>query len=297
MGEKVPTKLSQYVDPTGEFTNKDMARSAWFVSHKILLRKILIGILLTWIIVAGVYALVILGAYLFSGYWTDRDTRIQTVDEFQDYSKSGALYAAQALQINDTKVFQTGENYDFYSAAVNPNLNFVARLKYKYVFEGGETASKVLTIDPGKKIPLTVFGFQSNNYPVGARLVIEDTRWRKINPHSIADIKGYMAARSNFIVEAVSIEHNLATGAVPPRITFDIENNTAYSYYEGRFVLTLLGGGNVQAIIPLSIKNFRAGERFPLDIRPAFDISGIDDIEVIPLMDVFDSNEFLPALK
>lgn len=297
MAEKVPTKLSQYVDPTGEFSNKDMARSAWFVSHKILLRKILIGILLTWAIVAGIYALVILGAYLFSGYWTDRDTRIQTVQEFQNYTNSQAAYAAQALQINDTKVFQNGENYDFYSAAINPNLSFVARIKYKYVFEGGETPSKVLTIDPGKKIPLTVFGFQSANYPVAAKLVVEDTRWRKINAHQIADIKGYMATRSNFVIDAVSIEHNVAGGPVPPRITFDIQNNTAYSYYEGRFTLALLSGGTVEAIIPLSIKNFRAGENFPLDIRPAFDISGIDDIEVIPLMDVFDSSEFLPALK
>ena len=297
MAEKIPTKLSQYVDPTGEFTNKDMARSAWFVSHKILLRKILIGILLTWIVVAGIYALIILGAYLFSGYWTDRDIRIQTLEQFQDYSKSEAAYAAQALQINDTKVFQTGENYDFYALAVNQNSSFIARVKYKYVFEGGETPSKVVTLDPGKKIPLTVYGFQSANYPVGAKLVIEDTRWRKINPHSIADIKGYMATRSNFGIGALSIEHNVAGAAVPPRITFDIQNNTAYSYYEGRFALTLLGGGSVQAVIPLSIKNFRAGENFPLDIRPAFDISGIDDIEVIPLMDVFDSNEFLPALK
>ncbi len=297
MPPKIPTKLSQYKDPTGEFTNKDLARSRWFVTNKILLRKIFIGIMLTWIIVAGLYSVVMLGAYLFSGYWTDRDTRTQTIKEFQNYNNSAPAYAAQSLQINDTKVFQTGESYDFYSLAFNPNSRFISRIKYKYVFEGGETPVKVVTIGPGKKIPLTVYGFQSAAYPAGARLVVEDTRWRKIDPHMIADVNGYMATRSNFVIENVAIEHNPVGGPVPPRITFDIQNNTAYSYYEGRFTLTLLGGGTVQAVVPLTLKGFRAGQNFPVDIRPPFDISSIDDIEVIPLMDVFDSSEFLPALK
>ncbi len=297
MVEKVPTKLSQYVDPTGEFTNKDLARSTWFVTHRILLRKIVIGILLTWIVVAGLYSLVILGAYLFSGYWADRDIRIQTAKEFQNYTNSVSSYAAQPLQISGMKVFQTGENYDFYSLAVNPNLRFIARIKYNYVFEGGETPSKVVTVDPGKKIPLTVFGFPSASYPAGAKLQIQDTRWRKIDPHLIPDVKGYSMTRDNFLVDNVVIEHNLAGSVVPPRITFDIQNNTAYSYYEGRFTVLLLSGGSVEAIVPLSIKDFRAGQNFPLDIRPVFDISSIDDIEVIPLMDVFDNSEFLPALK
>jgi len=297
MVEKVPTKLSQYVDPTGEFTNKDLARSTWFVTHRILLRKIVIGILLTWIVVAGLYSLVIVGAYLFSGYWADRDIRVRTVQEFQNYNNSVSSYAAQPLQISGMKVFQTGENYDFYSLAVNPNLHFIAKIRYNYVFEGGETPSKVVSIDPGKKIPLTVYGFSSASYPAGAKLQIQDTRWRKINPHVIPDVKGYSMARDNFLVENVTIEHNLAGSVVPPRITFDIQNNTAYSYYEGRFTVLLLSGGSVEAIVPLSIKDFRAGQNFPLDIRPVFDISSIDDIEVIPLMDVFDSSEFLPALK
>ena len=165
------------------------------------------------------------------------------------------------------------------------------------MFDGGETGSKVVSIDPGAKIPLTLYGFQSASYPAGAKLVVEDTRWRKIDAHVIPDIKGYMATRNNFGVENVVIEHNPAGGPVPPRITFDIQNNTAYSYYEGRFTLALLSGGTVEAIVPLSIKGFRAGQSFPLDIRPAFDISGVDDIEVFPLMDVFDNSEFLPALK
>lgn len=297
MSSKEPNKLSQYTDPTGEFSNVDLARSRWFVKNKILLRKLLIGVLLTWIVVAGLYSLVILGAYLFSGFWTDKQNRTETVQEFQNYADDVASYAAQPLQIENIKIFQTGENYDFYSLAVNPNQRFIARIKYKYVFEGGETPQKIVTLDPGKKIPLTIYGLQSNSYPAGARLVVEDTRWRKINPHQIPDVKNYMDLRLNFTIDNVMVEHNAAGGPVPPRITFDIRNNTAYSYYEGRFALLLRSGGDIGGVIPLSIKDFRAGENFPVDVRPVFDIGGIDDIEVVPLMDAFDSNEFLPVLK
>lgn len=297
MAEKVPDKLSQYLDPTGEFTNKDLARSAWFVKNKILLRKIVIVVLLLWIGIAGLYSLIMLGAYLFSGFWNDRQSRLETVQEFQNYTLDASTYAAAPLQIDSIKIFQTGESYDFYSLAINPNLRFVARVKYKYVFEGGETPEKIVTIDPGKKIPLTVFGFQSNAYPATARLQIEETKWRKINSHQIADVKSYMDIRLNFSIDNLQIEHNAAGGPVPPRITFDIQNNSAYSYYEGRFALLLLSSGNVAGIQPLLIKDFRAGQTFPVDVRPAFDIGGIDDIEVVPLMEVFDSNEFLPVQK
>ena len=297
MTSKEPNKLSQYTDPTGEFSNKDLALSGWYVRNKILLRKIIIGFLLTWIVVGGVYAVVILGAYLFSGFWKDRDARLQTMQGFQDYTAVQENYAARNLVIDSAKIFQIGETYDFVSVAQNPNVNFVARVKYKYVFENGETPVKVLTILPGKKIPLAVFGFTSEAYPVGARLVLEDTRWRKIDPHFIPNTTAYVADRFQFTLENVSIERNSPGGLVPPRIIFDIENDTAYSYYEGRFTVLLLSGGSVEGAIPLSIKDFRAGQKFPVDIRPAFDISGIDDIEVLPLMDVFDPSEFLPALK
>lgn len=297
MPEKEINKLSQYTDPTGEFSNVDLARSRWYVKNKILLRKFLIAVLLVWIIVAGLYSLIVLGGYLFFGFWSDKANRLETVQEFQNYTNDVSSYAAQPLQIENIKIFQTGENYDFYSLAVNLNSRFIAKVKYKYIFDGGETPEKVVAIDPGKKIPLTIFGFQSNSYPAGARLSIIETRWQKINVHQISDVKGYMDIRLNFLLDNVSIEHNAAGGPVPPRITFDIQNNTAYSYYEGRFAVLLLGGGTVNAVVPLSIKDFRAGQNFPVDLRPAFDIGGIDDIEVLPLMDVFDSSEFLPALK
>jgi len=297
MTSKPPNKLSQYTDPTGEFSNKDLALSGWYIRHKILLRKIVIGLLLTWIVVGGVYSLVILGTYLFSGFWRDRDARQQTLQGFQDYTVVQPEYAARNLVIDSIKIFQIGENYDFVTVVQNPNKNFAARVQYKYAFEGGETPTKVLTILPGKKIPLAIFGFESDAYPVGAQLVIEDSRWRKIDPHVISDTTAYVAARMNFFLDNVSIERNPLGGPVPPRVAFDIKNDTAYSYYEGRFTVLLLSGGSVEGAIPLSIKNFRAGENFPVDIRPVFDISGIDDIEVLPLMDVFDPNEFLPAFK
>jgi len=297
MTPKEPTKLSQYTDPTGEFSNKDLALSGWYIRNKILLRKILIGILLTWIVVGGIYSLVILGAYLFSGFWRDRDARLETLQGFQDYTAVQPTYAARALMIDNTKIFQVGETYDFVSVAQNSNENFVARVRYKYVFEGGETPTKVQTILPGKKVSLAILGFQSDAYPVGARLVMEETRWRKIDPHGIPDTTAYIAARMNFPLANVTIERSPLGAPLPPRVTFDIKNDTAYSYYEGRFMVLLLSGGSVEGAVPLSIKEFRAGQTFPVDIRPAFDISGIDDIEVLPLMDVFDQNEFLPALK
>lgn len=297
MPPKTPNKISGYTDPTGEFSNKDLAFSSWFVRHKILLRKILIGVLSSWIVVGGLYSIIILGAYLFSGFWRDRDARLQTLQGFENYTQVQPTYAARNLLIDSVRVFQLGETYDFSAVAQNPNEDFVAQMRYKYVFDGGETPSKVVTILPKKKAPLAIYGFKSDIYPVGAKLIVEEMRWRRIDPHVVPDTQNYILARTNFIVDNLIIERNPIDGALPPRITFDIKNNTAYSYYEGRFALLLLGGGVLEGVMPLTIKEFRAGQNFPVDIRPVFSLTGIDDVEVIPLMDVFDQNEFLPAYQ
>ncbi len=297
MSSKPPSKLSQYTDPTGELSNKDLAFSSWFVRNKIFLRKITIGVLLAWIVIGGLYSILVLGSYLFSGFWRDRDARLQTLQGFENYTQIQPSYGAQNLLLDSARLFQIGETYDFSALAQNPNEDFVARIRYKYVFDGGETPSKVVTILPKKKVPLTIYGFKSDIYPVGSRLVVEEMRWRRVDPHVVPDTQSYVVARTNFLVDNLIIERNPIGGALPPRITFDIKNDTAYSYYEGRFALVLLGGGSIEGVIPLTIKEFRAGQNFPVDIRPAFSIAGIDDVEVIPLMDVFDPNEFLPAFK
>ncbi len=295
MSAKPPSKLSQYTDPTGELSNKDLAFSGWFVRNKIFLRKITIGVLIGWIVIGGLYSIVMLGSYLFSGFWVDRENRLETVQGFENYTQIQQNYAAEKLLIDSVKIFQTGEMYDFVAMAQNPNPDFVARLRYKYVFEGGETPSKVVTVLPEKKFPLTLYGFESQIYPAGARLVIEDTRWRRIDPHVISNVESYIGSRLNFLVENIFIEKNGIGGPVPSRITFDIKNDTAYSYYEARFALVLLSGNSIEGVIPVSIKDFRSAQTFPVDIRPVFDIVGIDDIELIPVMDIFDQTEFLPV--
>lgn len=297
MAEKEKSKISRYYDPTGEFTNKNLALGSWYVRNKVLLRKIVIGILIFWIAVGGSYSLYHLGEYLFSGYWRERDNRIANVQQFQNYTNLQPAYGAQNLQINDMKISEVSGKFDFFAQAFNPNKKFLARVSYKFAFDGGETPVRSVVIIPGKRIPLGFYGFESSIYPSGARLVVENTEWQKIDAHVIPDSAAYINPRLDFQVENLNFERQSQTEGVPPRITFDIINQSAYSYYEGRFAVLMISGSGVENIMPLSIKEFRAGNVYPIDLRPAFDISGVSDIELVPLMNVFDQNEFLSVLK
>lgn len=297
MAEKEKNKGSRYYDPTGELTNKNLALGSWYVRNKVLLRKIGVGILISWIAIGGVYSLYHWGEYLFSGYWKERDNRIANVQQFQNYTNLQPAYGAQNLQINDMRVSEVSGKFDFFAQAFNPNKKFLARVSYKFAFDGGETALRSVVIMPGKKIPLGLYGFESGVYPSGVRLVVENTDWQKIDAHVIPDIEAYINPRLDFQVENLNFERQSMTEGIPPRITFDIINQSAYSYYEGRFAVLMISGSGVENILPLSLKNFRSGDVFPIDLRPPFDISGVSDIELVPLMNVFDPNEFLSVLK
>ena len=294
---KEPSKLSQYVDPSGDFSTKDFTLGYWYVKHKLLLRNIVIGVLITWSTITIGIGLVVWGQYLFFGYWEDEEFLATHVTTFQNYSAIQPAYEAQQLLYDQSKLFKSADGrYDFFTLVNNPNEQFIAYVTFHYVFADVTTPSQTQVVLPQTRQGLVVYGYETPSYPAQARLVIDEVRWQRVSPHVVADPQRYMAERLRFTVSDFTY---IRPGGNEPTLTnalsFTLQNASVYSYWDASFHILLKRGESIVGVIPLSELQFRAGESRDVDIFTFAELTQVDSIELLPTVNVFDRDIFLPA--
>jgi hypothetical protein len=292
---KEPSKLSQYVDPSGDFSTKEFTLGYWYVQHKLLLRKIFIWILLSWSIITIGIGLIVWGHYLFVGYWEDEQLLASHIGTFQNYSAIQPAYEAQPLSYDQSRLFKSADGrYDFFTLVRNPNEDFVAYVTFHYVYANVETARQTQAVLPRLEQGLVVYGHETLSYPAQAQLIIDEIRWQRINPHVVFDPSSYMAERLRFRVSDFEF---IRPGGEEPTLTnalsFGLHNESVYSYWDASFHVLLKRGEAIVGVIPLSETQFRAGESRDVDIFTFAELTQVDSIEVLPTINVFDTSAFI----
>lgn len=297
MSKKEVSPLSQYIDPSGDLSTSDFKRGYWYVTHKLLLRKIVIGLLLVWSSVTIGIGLFVWGQYLFVGYWADEDLLISESMTFQNYAALQPLYEAQPLSFEQSRLFQAADGkYDFVTMVYNPNEKWVGTVTFHYVYADVITPSEQQTVLPGATQALIIYGHETPTYPSDARLIIDDIAWQRVDPHIVKDPGAYMDERLRFRVDEFTFtrpggEVSVLTNA----LDFTLTNTSVYSYWDASFHLLLQRGDILVGVIPLSELQFRAGDVRDVNIFTFADLNQVDSIEVLPRMNVFDPSVFMPA--
>lgn len=293
-GEK--TKLERYEDVTGEFTSSELKWGEWYVRHKILLRKIVIGVLLAWSTVTLGYGLGYFTYYFSYGYFQDQRLASQQLLELSSLKNTRELFQAEDLQIGNVEVYNSisEELYDFMARASNPNDRWIAIVSYRFAFSGGETDLAQTILLPGVERPLVYFGFETNSYPANPRLVIEDVSWKSVSAHAVEDVAGFIGDRSDFLVENFQFTRASRSQGVPNHmVEFDILNNTAYNYWEPAFYVELIKGNRTAGIIYFVTSEFKSQEERHVDLRSYIKNLEVSNIKVWPVVNVFDNSQYM----
>ncbi len=287
-----PEQFTRYVDPTGEFTNRELQFGSWYVRHRLLLGKIGLGVLIVWCVVTMGFSLWKGVEYLAFGYFDDQDLQAQQVAGFQNYTAIQDRFRAKALQFQSAEVFQgSKDRYDFVAVATNPNENFLATVRFKYTYTGGETAPFEQTILPGQEQFLLALGQELTFSPRSVSLVVEDIGFVRADPHVYKNPVGYTTDRLNFSLFSVS--STPATQDIPTRVEFTVENKTAYDFWEPTMVVEMLENGIRQGVYRVRFEQFRSGEMRRAEVRPLF-VNSVDSIRLFPDINVFDQTVFMP---
>lgn len=291
--KKVHADFNKYEDPSGEFSSSEFKRSLWYVKHKILLYKILVGFLIAWIVIFGGYALITFADYLIFGISSDTVLR-QQLTSFPDYTSIQPKYLPIPLQVQGVNALAGGSNsFDLVAQVANPNKNFIVYFDYHFVAGSNNTPVQRGFLLAGETKPIVYFGLQGD-YPGDVNLVMENMSWKRLRAQEIKDPASFQAERLNFPVSNFSFVSQAASGGLGANVVkFDLKNDSAYGYRDGNFVVGLMNGGGLSAVMPLLLKDFKAGETRNIDLRNFVLNLPVDDVQLFSLIDTYDKGVYL----
>jgi len=291
--KKIHADFTKYEDPSGEFTTGEFKWGLWYVKHKILLYKSLIGFLIAWIVIFGGYALINLADYLIFGIVSDINLHKQ-LTSFPNYINTQSKYTATPLQVQAVNTLVGGaSSFDAAAQVYNPNKNFIVYFDYHFDFGNQKTPVQRGFLLAGETKPIVYFGL-TGGYPGEANLILENMAWQRIRAQAIKDPLSYQAERLNFLVSNFDFVSQAASEGLGANVVkFDLKNDSAYSFRDGNFVVGLMSGSGLVATMPLLVKDFKAGETRTVDLRNFVANLPVDSVQLFPLIDIYNKDVYL----
>jgi hypothetical protein len=268
----------------------------WFVTHKLLLRKILVVVLI--VLNAGFFG--------FSGYrfvldLLDAPIRAQMIKSLTTNYLNPDLTASEAprsLVASNVQVLVSTGKYDFVSTVKNVNQNYYAHFSYRFVAGDFATAGQQDFILPGEEKFLANLAVTATNRPAGATMEISNVSWQRVNKHIIADWPTFASQHLNFPVTDILYTPGIEIAVGKPligRTTFTISNNTGYGYYNVQALVLMYRGAALAAVNLATIPTLAPGETKTGGVTWYEDFGAISQIKVFPTVDITDDASYLRA--
>ncbi len=276
-------------------TEKQLNWGYWFVTHKILLKRILIVVLIA------------LNAALvgFSGYGLvvdllqgpERDAQLA---ELATPSQSQAWLAANApkpLAISNTQVLAPQGKYDLVATVRNGNANYFAHFSYRFAAGDFATALSDGFILPGEEKLVVRLGEISAARPANAGLEISNIAWRRVDRHTIPDWSSFVAEHLDLPVTDVLYDPAVALpdGKTIGKTTFTVTNRTGYGYYDVKMIVAMYRGATVAGVNSAVFPTLRPGETRQGEVTWYEDLGAVSKITVTPEIDITDDSVYLRA--
>mgnify|MGYP007094904685 CR=1 FL=1 len=274
-------------------SDDDLKVSYWYVTHRILLRKIGIGALMIFSLGILVYGIVNLVNFYSAG---EQDNANVTADVSKEKLNVELLAEASKpkdLTVGETKVLKGKKGHvDFVTELFNPNIQWtVQSFEYYYLIGEDKTEMRTEFILPGQEKYLIFYNHPSNTTSVNAQLVIENIEWDKIaNFQSLQDKMLVFEFEDAKVLAAtnsgLSAEEEIST------VSFDILNKTSYSFWEPRFVVLMTRGDNIIAVTDLYVDGLATGEKKAESINMFQSLPSSTKLQIVPDINILDPAVF-----
>lgn len=247
---------------TGKLSADQLRFGYWYVSHKLIIRRIALIILalLDFILIIG-SLYVIFDHYVLKS--TERQNfAIAIAEPKMNYQYINELATPQALNVTTTKVLALGDGkYDLLAIVENPNLTWQVSL-VKYHFETPDFKSNTYSdyILPLQQKFLMVLAVSHSAVLDNVNLVIDEIKWNKINNYEKLRDKVFNIEilEPKFVAPS---ESGVSDQINVSRVSFIAFNNSAYNWWDVNFKVVLMRGDDIVAINNVPVHDLRAGEK------------------------------------
>ncbi len=289
-----------------DLSEKELKFGYWFVTHKLLLRKILIIFLIVWSVGFLGYAIYGLISELVI-YGQSFDLAVQSLNQSQvNFNAYKVKNRVSNLQISNLNIIPSGQGkYDFVAKIKNPNSIWTVE-SFDYQFVTGIDEID-LTKDrsrpnpdrlkhgfilPGEEKYLIDLSVKSKTAITGASLNLTNLKWRRVpNFASIAKEKfNFAISNVKFVpASAVPISGKLAVS----QVSFSATNKSAYSFWNVGFYIILFNGPTISGANYLSLDQFLSGQTRSLQVNWFQNLPNITQVQVVPEVNILDSSVYM----
>ena len=289
-----------------DLSEKELSFGYWFLTHKVLLRKILVIFLIALAVIFFAYAIyglvieIVINGQSFN-------TAMQNLPKnLVDYSGYRAVNQPKDLQIaNITIITGKGEKYDLVAKIKNPNPNWALSFDYQFVtgvdevdLNKDKSGSNPARIKKGFFLPgedkyLMDLSVASPRRIGQARVNFTNIQWQRVVNYAAIG-----AEKFNFSAEGVKFIPASATeisGKLPvSQVTFQATNKSAYNYWGVGFQIILFRGGEaIGAANYISLSQLLSGETRPVTVNWFESLPDISSVQIIPEVNVLDQSVFM----
>ncbi len=259
-----------------ELSEKELRFGYWFVSNKLLLKRLLIaGLFLVNMLVWGYVLFSLVMAF---GVEYQKDRMIERDLVVNQYSDTNALFELtqpRPLQTLSVTTFGATEGrLDALARVRNPNQSWGAEFSYQFQVSDGTAMMRRGFIMPGEEkyvFDLDIEGRQV----VGVQL--SNVEWTREN--DFATIQGQ---RAQFTFTDVAYIPKIEAEAEANRAVFTVTNNSSYNYYQPRFQVLLQRGSTIVGIQELTIDRLMSGQTRTVEVRWIEQVAAVQSVQIIP---------------
>ncbi len=246
-------------------SEKEMKLGYWFVTNKILLRRMVIVVLLIFTISTMFYGLFgLIKHYLWSS--GDIEKSINRIGQPKlNYELLVELNTPQSLTIKDPAVIKSNGTLNLAVEVFNPNASWFLE-SFDYYFKSGaqETEKRTDFVLPGQNKMLYKLNYSDQPTFNNPQLVVENPRWRKV--------ANYRSLEEKFIdfriSDVVLRREQSSDGSVSfTNLQFEISNLTAFSYFEPKFTAMIYKGNRLVGIAPIFLQELNSGQKVRKNIN------------------------------
>ncbi|MBD3359642.1 MAG: hypothetical protein GF365_02975 [Candidatus Buchananbacteria bacterium] len=271
-------------------SEKSLKLAYWYVTNKLLLKRILIIVLIIVNALLAIYLiyLLVFNLYIYRSEYQVMLNNIETIN--QDYPNLRVANLPQDIQVGQIKVLPNNENYDLMVEIANPNVQWWASFNYKFQVNDELTETRSSFILPGETKRLVDLSVPDGD--LASRLDLSNVVWQKE-----IDYVSLQRLRLRFDIQNVEYvpASELGVGQELPvsRVLFTVYNNTAYNYKNIKLLILLKSADNIVAINQISSGALKNNQSKKLESTFFQSLPRITSVEVVPEVNILDDDVYL----
>ncbi len=290
--------------PETEFTPQNLSEKTlrygyWFVTHKLLIKKIIIIIIILFDAVTIGWS----GWVWFSSYVLEVESDKQAAAENATSVLNSSFRSGTAspLIIGNAQMFTVGDKVDFSAEVKNPNVSYRADFTYRFIVGDKATAERTGFVLPNDGKDIMALGEKVVGSPPTVVFEITNIAWKRVDRHQIPDYQKFSSDRLNFNITDIKFVPEgtaaptlsvVKTGATG-KTTFTFKNNTGFGYKAIKFSILLYRGPALAAVNSITIADVRAGDTRLVEASWFQPLQAISDTRIIPEVDIMNDAVYL----